>query len=404
MRSRTLLLSLFVAFNAIACSASSDSDAAGENDSDWVVRPNGTSDRATVTLKLPEGFAQDQGDIHFDFSLGGRKVTPGVALVTDTSTIAIEVSLTRANDPGDPLSSQVLGSVTPTAGADTEVTFGTVLAHLENLVEVPGHKNLYLDTDKTAASASLIIGAASTWGIYVDASGRQLYPTNTTADLPLPGLDLPLPAGKSKLRLDHTYVTAEGFGSAGTDQRDIVITPGKRTEVAFAAAPIAALATVSIAQLDPSTMPGLKDGESIIWCESHRYDQDGDEATLALKVGDSGTIYATPGERWCTVTLDGLGIDGVRRMDFPPTPGSNFHVDLHRIEVDDVTITDASPLKKQSGEFSVTQDGAPVVLNGKTRFPTAHGIAVPAGHKYGVTVFYKNAVGVEKTTSFEQDL
>lgn len=395
MKSLLAFLGLGTLAALSACSTGSSDDTRSA-DQDWVIHPNGTADRATVTLRLPEVFKQTQGRLRWEFRSGEQVLEPGTPVLLDPTPHTVSARLFEGSDF---VSSATIIEVTPRAGFDTEVTFGVVNTHLTNLKS--GLSTGWVDTTALSEGADLVVGSPKTYaemtagptGAFIYASSRD-----TSHNWRFSGFDMPFPAGHATLSVQHFRADEPSAVMTSREEIDVVVSPGKRTEVEIAADAIAPLATAGVVQLDEKTMSALNGEAYGVKCQSDRPNIAPAEKQ-AIAASQRTTIYTGRSEISCELTVDGLA-----PVPFTTRSGSEMTVALHRIEVDDVELTDVSPPARVIGEFSVAQDGKVMVLRGRSRFQTARGIVVPAGHKYTVTVFYRNAAGVEKQLSYEQDL
>jgi hypothetical protein len=124
-------------------SCAAHDDATSSDEADWVIRPNGTADVATVTLQVPEGFSFDVGSNafgpwgfwranagRFRFTLDATPLVAGTAVRVRAGQQAFlaHFDVEDRDAPGGfrEVTQNFLGYVDPRPAFDTVVTFGTV--------------------------------------------------------------------------------------------------------------------------------------------------------------------------------------------------------------------------------------------------------------------------------------
>jgi hypothetical protein len=361
------------------CSTASETTESQE--AQWVIRPNGTADRATITLKLPSGFA---AGLRWTFYFGDKPLEPGVPLLV--STTPREFSARSSS-----LGVQVLAKdVQARVGFDTELTFGTLDVRTPNLKFYPTD---YYEYD-TRADIEQSPPSRAHLTLSADAS-TTVYGADATKDWPAPNEALPFPVGAGKVRI------AKGDAATFETEVPFNVKLGQATAI-DAVVSTEPVFTVKVHQDDARTMPSVPGaapasaGLFRIACPNGKVfseiDPDGSKE-VRIYTRTTAQCQVWIGSDYETLTV--------------APGGGTADVALHRIEVDDITLTDETPSRTVHGTFGVNKilaDGSTrAVWYGGDTFPTHRGVVVLSG-KYRVGVRYQNAAGETKLLSYESTL
>jgi hypothetical protein len=387
-----------------ACGADS---ASSTQDDDLILRPNGTADIATITLKLPAGFAETAslptGDrIRFRFAHGERPLTPGIPSRVNAVKEPIRVTVHVGMWPERLLTSAALEVVEGRPGFDVTAAISAVRV---NGLYTPLSTNVALYPEAAAYGFDITPPDAL---LRLDRAG--VVPMLTLGDETIPvyaraaasaalwdrgwmfgDVVMPVRAGPAHVRLK---TDARTFTLPDVD---FTVAPGVVTTVDV---PVVAPASFvyRLNQPDERTMPAAVADPVTVVC------QGAGGPPREVPTNTDLRFFAGKGTFQCSTIVAATG----QARPFTATAGGALTEELRILEVDDVTLVDDPP-NVVRGVFSVFPRlptgayGDAIPMGGSTSAETHRGITLFHG-SYKVRVTYTNLSGVSRSTDYPVDL